>query len=282
VSVQSAHVAELADACASGAHGETLGGSNPLVSTAPIPCSTPSEFRRNFVMETTLPQQNPSFVRRTFAAIAARYDLANHLLSGGFDFLWRARAARIIAGEKPRRILDLATGSGDLALALRKASPHSLVVAADFCLPMLEIARRKRVPALVQADGLQLPFQDEKFDALTVAFGLRNMAAWDEALQEMARVLRPGGVLLVMDFSLPEFPPLRIIYRVYLHKILPRFAAVITGNREAYEYLGSSIESFPRGCKMEELMQANGFTEFRARSLCFGVASIYTARKAYK
>ena len=97
-------------------------------------------------METTLPQQNPSFVRRTFAAIAARYDLANHLLSGGFDFLWRARAARIIAGEKPLRILDLATGSGDLALALRKASPHSLVVAADFCLPMLEIARRKRVP----------------------------------------------------------------------------------------------------------------------------------------
>ena len=233
-------------------------------------------------METTLPQQNPSFVRRTFAAIAARYDLANHLLSGGFDFLWRARAARIIAGEKPRRILDLATGSGDLALALRKASPRSLVVAADFCLPMLEIARRKRVPALVQADGLQLPFQNAKFDALTVAFGLRNMAAWDEALQEMGRVLRPGGILLVMDFSLPAFPPLRTIYRVYLHKVLPRFAAVITGNREAYEYLGSSIESFPRGRKMEELMQASGFSEFRARSLCFGVASIYTARKAYK
>jgi demethylmenaquinone methyltransferase / 2-methoxy-6-polyprenyl-1,4-benzoquinol methylase len=231
-------------------------------------------------METTLPQQNPSFVRRTFAAIAARYDLANHLLSGGFDFLWRAQAARIIAREKPGRVLDLATGSGDLALALRKASPRSLVVAADFCLPMLEMARGKRVPALVQADGLQLPFQEGKFDALTVAFGLRNMAAWDAALEEMARVLRHGGVLLVMDFSLPEFTPLRIIYRVYLHKVLPRFAAVITGNREAYEYLGSSIESFPRGHKMEELMQASGFTEFRARALCFGVASIYTARKA--
>jgi demethylmenaquinone methyltransferase/2-methoxy-6-polyprenyl-1,4-benzoquinol methylase len=145
---------------------------------------------------------------------------------------------------------------------------------------MLEIARRKRVPALVQADGLQLPFQDGRFDALTVAFGLRNMAAWDAALQEIARVLRPGGVLLVMDFSLPEFTPLRTIYRVYLHKVLPRFAALITGNREAYEYLGSSIESFPRGRKMEELMQAGGFTEFRASSLCFGVASIYTTRKA--
>jgi demethylmenaquinone methyltransferase / 2-methoxy-6-polyprenyl-1,4-benzoquinol methylase len=231
-------------------------------------------------METTLPQQNPSFVRRTFAAIAARYDLANHLLSGGLDFLWRRRAACIIANEKPRYVLDLATGSGDLALALRKASPRSLVVAADFCLPMLEMARRKRVPALVQADGLHLPFQDGKFDAVTVAFGLRNMAAWDAALREMSRVLRPGGVLLVMDFSLPEFSPLRTIYRLYLHRVLPHLAAAITGNREAYEYLGSSIESFPRGRKMEELMQSIALKEFRAQPLCFGVASIYTARKA--
>ena len=230
-------------------------------------------------METILPQQNPSFVRRTFAAIATRYDLANHLLSGGFDFLWRFKAARIIAAENPRRILDLATGSGDLAMALRKASPRSLVIGADFCLPMLEIARKKKVPALIQADGLQLPFRDGKFDAVTVAFGLRNMAAWDLALREMARVLRPGGVLLVMDFSLPTFRPLMTVYRLYLHNVLPRLAAVITGNREAYEYLGSSIESFPRGRKMEELVKSSGFADFRAKPLCFGVASIYTARK---
>ena len=121
-------------------------------------------------METTLPQQNPSFVRRTFAAIAARYDLANHLLSGGFDFLWRARAARIIAGEKPRRILDLATGSGDLALALRKASPRSLVVAADFCLPMLEIAQKKASASAragrrtsVTVSGWQIRCADRRF-----------------------------------------------------------------------------------------------------------------------
>jgi demethylmenaquinone methyltransferase/2-methoxy-6-polyprenyl-1,4-benzoquinol methylase len=230
-------------------------------------------------IETTLPQQNPSFVRRTFAAIATRYDLANHLLSGGFDFLWRAKAARMIAAEKPRHILDLATGSGDLARALGKASPRSVIIGADFCLPMLEIARKKNIPLLVQADGLQLPFRDGIFDALTVAFGLRNMASWNAALQEMARVLRPRGMLLIMDFSLPHFPPLRTVYRLYLHNVLPRFAAIITGNQEAYEYLGSSIESFPRDQRMHELVKSAGFSEFKASALCCGVASIYTARK---
>ena len=155
-----------------------------------------------------------------------------------------------------------------MARALGKASPGSVVVGADFCLPMLEIARRKRIPLLVQADGLQLPFRDGMFDALTVAFGLRNMASWNAALQEMARVLRPGGVLLVMDFSLPEFPPLRRLYRLYLHHVLPRFAAAITGNKEAYEYLGSSIESFPRGranAGTREIQRVLGFQ--RATSL---------------
>ncbi len=234
-------------------------------------------------IETTLPQQNPRFVCRTFAAIAKRYDIANHLLSGGLDFLWRAKAARIVAGEDPLRILDLATGSGDLARALRKASPRAAVIGADFCMPMLEVARKKNLPLLVQADGLRLPFREGIFDALTVAFGLRNMASWDGALREMARALRAGGLLLVMDFSLPEFAPLRNIYRLYLHTVLPRFAAAITGNKEAYEYLGSSIESFPRGAQMRELVEGSGFFDFRAQALCFGVATIYTARrKAYK
>ncbi|HEY5769089.1 MAG TPA: ubiquinone/menaquinone biosynthesis methyltransferase [Terrimicrobium sp.] len=234
-------------------------------------------------IETTLPQQNPRFVCRTFAAIAKRYDIANHLLSGGLDFLWRAKAARIVAGEDPLRILDLATGSGDLARALRKASPRAAVIGADFCMPMLEVARKKNLPLLVQADGLRLPFREGIFDALTVAFGLRNMASWDGALREMARALRAGGLLLVMDFSLPEFAPLRKIYRLYLHTVLPRFAAAITGNKEAYEYLGSSIESFPRGAQMRELVEGSGFFDFRAQALCFGVATIYTARrKAYK
>ena len=230
-------------------------------------------------IQSTLPQQNPSFVRRTFTAIAERYDLANHLLSGGFDFLWRSKAARIVAAHNAARILDLATGSGDLAIAISRTLPAAAVVGADFCTPMLKIARRKNVPLLVQADGLCLPFQDASFDAVTVAFGLRNMASWEGALREMARVLRSGGLLLVMDFSLPRFAPLREFYRFYLHRVLPRLAAAITGNKEAYEYLGSSIESFPRGEQMQELVERSGFSQCSEQALCCGVASIYTARK---
>lgn len=154
-----------------------------------------------------------------------------------------------------------------------------MVVGADFCLPMLEVARRKQVPSLVQADGLKLPFRDESFDALTVAFGLRNMASWDGALREMRRVLRPGGLLLVMDFSLPVFPPLREAYRAYLHNVLPRFAAALTGNKEAYEYLGSSIESFPRDGNMRKLIEGCGYSGAGQSRLCCGIASIYTARR---
>lgn len=230
-------------------------------------------------IETTLPQHDPSFVRRTFSAIATRYDLANHLLSGGFDFLWRAKAARLVAARKPSRILDLATGSGDLARTLKAACPNAIVVGADFCLPMLEVARGKNVPNLVQADGLQLPVQSEAVDALTVAFGLRNMASWETALREMARVLRPGGLVLVMDFSMPEWEPFKSIYRLYLHNVLPRIAALVTGNKEAYDYLGDSIESFPRGGKMLSLIESCGFAEARQVKLFFGIASIYTARR---
>lgn len=215
-------------------------------------------------------------VRRLFGAIARRYDLANHLLSGGLDFLWRRRAAKIVRSWNPSRVLDLATGSGDLALALEKSCPGAEVIGADFCLPMLLTAKRKGVAKLMQADGMALPFSDASFDTVTIAFGLRNMESWQRGLAEIARVLRPGGHLLVLDFSIPR-PPLRALYRFYLHRVLPTFARLVTGDRQAYEYLGASIEKFPCGTAMNAMIEAEGFADAKCEPLTGGVVSLYTA-----
>jgi demethylmenaquinone methyltransferase/2-methoxy-6-polyprenyl-1,4-benzoquinol methylase len=222
--------------------------------------------------------QNPAKVRDIFSSIAGRYDLANHVLSGGLDFLWRARAVRMVAGWKPRSVLDLATGSGDLALALQKALPQAHVIGADFCLPMLRVAADKGLSPLVVADGTGLPFADGSFDAVTVAFGLRNMESWPGALRETSRVLAPGGHLLILDFSMPR-PPFAALYRFYLHRVLPRVAGALNGNRAGYEYLGESIESFPSGQAMCRLIEDGNFRDARALPLAAGIVSIYTAVK---
>jgi demethylmenaquinone methyltransferase/2-methoxy-6-polyprenyl-1,4-benzoquinol methylase len=215
-----------------------------------------------------------------FGEIAGRYDLANHLLSGGLDFLWRRRAARMVQSWQPARILDLATGSGDLAITLRRACPGALVVGADFCPPMLSVARQKGLKYLVAADGLQLPFAEASFDAITIAFGLRNMASCPEALAEMRRALRPGGHVLILDFSIPP-APLRWIYRPYLHYVLPWVAALLTGKKAAYDYLGDSIEQFPHGTAMCALLAEAGFDRAAHQPLSGGIVSLYTAvRKA--
>ncbi|MEO6786153.1 MAG: ubiquinone/menaquinone biosynthesis methyltransferase [Chthoniobacteraceae bacterium] len=217
-------------------------------------------------------------VRRLFGAIARRYDLANHLLSGGLDFFWRRRAAKIVRGWKPARVLDLATGSGDLALALAKACPDAELLGADFCLPMLRAAQSKGVAKLIQADGMNLPLPDGAFDAVTIAFGLRNMESWQRGLAEIARVLRPGGHVLVLDFSIPR-PPFQTLYRFYLHRVLPGLARLLTGDRQAYEYLGASIESFPSGDSMNAMIEAEGFADARCEPLTGGIVSLYTARR---
>jgi demethylmenaquinone methyltransferase/2-methoxy-6-polyprenyl-1,4-benzoquinol methylase len=143
---------------------------------------------------------------------------------------------------------------------------------------MLEAASRKGLHPLVAADGTKLPFADGAFDTVTVAFGLRNMASWPDALGEMCRVLSSGGHLLILDFSLPQ-PPLAAPYRFYLHRVLPRIAGCLTGNRSGYEYLGESIESFPSGLAMGTLLESCGFTGARATPLAAGIVSIYTAEK---
>jgi demethylmenaquinone methyltransferase/2-methoxy-6-polyprenyl-1,4-benzoquinol methylase len=223
--------------------------------------------------------RDPDAVRAMFGRIARRYDLANHLLSGGADFLWRRRAAKMIEEWRPKHVLDLATGSGDLALALQCRLPEATVIAADFSPEMLEAARRKGVRETVLADALRLPFPDGSFDCVTVAFGLRNMADWNLALREMARVLHSSGHLLVLDFSMPA-GTLRPAYRFYLHRCLPLLASIVAGQKEAYDYLGGSIEKFPSGDEMIRLIEENGFALGAARPLTGGIATIYTAGKS--
>jgi len=222
--------------------------------------------------------RDPDAVRAMFGRIAPRYDLANHLLSGGADIWWRRRAAKIVMQWQPARVLDLAAGSGDLALALQGGLPEATIIAADFSPEMLAVARGKGVRETVWADALQLPFETESFECVTVAFGLRNMADWGQALSEMARVLRPGGHLLVLDFSLPA-GWLRPVYRFYLHRCLPILASLVTGQKAAYDYLGGSIEEFPSGDEMRRLIEKNGFAAASARKLTGGIATIYTAQK---
>lgn len=226
----------------------------------------------------TPPQDHARFVRTLFSAVAGRYDFANHVLSGGLDFFWRRRAGSIVRAWNPDRILDLATGSGDLALTLRTKCPKSAIVGADFCHPMLLEARRKGLMDLVAADGMRLPFPNGAFDVVTIAFGLRNMASWPAALAEVGRVIRPDGHLLVLDFSVPP-PPLRWFYRPYLHHFLPRIAGLLTGEKEAYEYLGESIERFPTGRAMCEMITIAGFKETVAKPLSGGIVSLYCARR---
>lgn len=221
--------------------------------------------------------QDPNFVRNAFASIAPRYVLANHVLSLGIDILWRKRVAKIVQQLLPERILDVATGTGDLALEMAKACPKAEIVAADFCPEMLAIAKEAGVKNTIEADAMNLPFGDAEFDVVTVAYGLRNMESWLGAAREMRRVLKPGGSLVILDFSLPTAAILRSPYRFYLHRVLPKLAGVIAKNRGAYEYLSDSIERFPSGPAMQQLLAEAGFGETRWIPLSGGISSIYVA-----
>ena len=223
--------------------------------------------------------RDPETVREMFGSISRRYDLANHLLSCGCDFFWRKRAAQIVKAWNPNAIVDLATGTGDLALTLEKALPGSEIVGADFSEEMLAVARAKGVRRTIVADALALPFADRSFDCLTISFGLRNIKDWSAALNEMNRVLTTSGQLLVMEFSLPSMSILRSVYRFYLHRVMPIFGAFLTQKKTAYDYLGESIEKFPGGDEMLRLIEANGFRSAGADPLTGGIVTIYTATK---
>src|SRR4051812_10987284 len=207
---------------------------------------------------------DPKAVNTMFARIAGRYDLANHLLSGGIDYWWRQRLVRAVHDAHPTDVLDLATGSGDVAFALADGLPGGVhITGMDFCEPMLEEAVKKRANSprwrgieFQPGDGMALPLADRNFDAVTISFGLRNMADRNKSLREMRRVLRPGGRLFVLEFSQPYFW-FRPFYYGYLKFLLPIVAGVVTGDQSAYEYLCGSIERYPdRDAMSAEILQA--------------------------
>jgi demethylmenaquinone methyltransferase/2-methoxy-6-polyprenyl-1,4-benzoquinol methylase len=227
-------------------------------------------------------------VRQMFAEIARRYDLLNHLLSLGIDRSWRRRTTRLVppAGDAP--ILDVCTGTGDLALAyLRASGGRTKIMGADFCRPMLRIGRDKfrRSGAagqmmLVEADARQLPFPADCFQIVCVAFGLRNVSDPDRGLAEMVRVCRPGGRVAVLEFSLPTLRPLRWLYGLYFRWVVPLVGQGLAQNRQgAYNYLPASVGQFPQAGALARRMEAAGLAEVRFHPLTFGVATLYTGVK---
>ena len=228
---------------------------------------------------------DPDAVNSMFARIARRYDVANRLLSGGVDVWWRHRLVKRVGRQNPSRVLDLATGSGDVAFALGKGLPATTaIIGMDFCQPMLDEAVIKqqssgRFPniAFQQGDGLALPLNDGTFDAVTVSFGLRNMADRHRALNEMRRVLQPGGRLFVLEFSQP-YRWFRPFYYFYLKRLLPTIAFVVTGDRGAYEYLCGSIEKYPGHVAMSEEIRRAGFSEVEVVRMTFGSVAMHIAK----
>ncbi len=226
-------------------------------------------------------------VRRMFGEIAGRYDFLNHLLSLGSDVYWRWRTVRKVppAGEGP--ILDVCTGTGDLALAYaRAARGRAAVVGADFCRPMLAIGREKARAAgtgslaFVEADAQCLPFADHSFQLVSVAFGLRNVTDTDRGLREMLRVCRPGGRVAVLEFSMPRWQPFRGLYGWYFRHVLPRIGQAVARNGQgAYNYLPESVGEFPAGEALAERMRAAGASDVRYYPLTLGVATLYVGTK---
>ncbi|HXG08614.1 MAG TPA: bifunctional demethylmenaquinone methyltransferase/2-methoxy-6-polyprenyl-1,4-benzoquinol methylase UbiE [Gemmataceae bacterium] len=239
-------------------------------------------------MSTSLLDKREARIRRMFGAIAPRYDLLNHLLSLNIDRYWRWRTTRLVSPADDGPVLDLCTGTGDLALAYDRAAGGRVpIIGADFCHEMLTLAVRKtrrrgaaeRVRYL-EADAQRLPFADDSFQITAVAFGLRNVTDTDRGLAEMVRVTRPGGRVAILEFSRPRHWLFGRLYRFYFRRLLPLVGQAISRSKDgAYRYLPASVNEFPDGEALAERLRRHGLTDVRWHPLTFGIATLYVGWK---
>ncbi|MBL7925229.1 MAG: bifunctional demethylmenaquinone methyltransferase/2-methoxy-6-polyprenyl-1,4-benzoquinol methylase UbiE [Bacteroidia bacterium] len=239
---------------------------------------------------TVLPQHYKGSTKRErveemFDSIATRYDLLNRVLSGGIDRRWRKKSIDQLIPLKPTSILDIATGTADLALECMRLKPAE-IIGIDISNKMLDIGRHKvmakgyqGIIRLEQADSENIPYPDNRFDAITVAFGVRNFEHLESGLQEMYRVLRPGGMAVILEFSQPDRFPVKQFYNFYSYKVMPRIGQMLSRERSAYEYLPASVSAFPYGRTFTALLAKAGFRHTKCLPLTFGIASIYTGIK---
>lgn len=252
-----------------------------------VPLATSESTNVKSSVEIAKVDKTGSRVRDMFAEIAPRYDLMNHVLSIGIDIRWRRKTVKQLRLDKDLPILDCCTGTGDLALMLaEKVRGRVEVVGTDFCAPMLRIAKRKATARdefpvrFIEADTQALPFAEDTFQAVTVAFGLRNVQDTDQGIRELIRVCTPGGQVAVLEFSQPTVPGFKQIYSAYFKHVLPRIGQRFAKNENsAYEYLPNSVLEFPSGQALADRMEQAGLRDVRVMPLTFGVASLYLGEK---
>jgi demethylmenaquinone methyltransferase / 2-methoxy-6-polyprenyl-1,4-benzoquinol methylase len=224
-------------------------------------------------------------VARMFDNISHRYDFLNHLLSMGIDKGWRKKAIRLLQPIQPKSILDVATGTGDFAIQALSLKPNK-ITGIDISEGMLAVGRKKIVEKKLEqfvelrsGDSENIPFQENNFDAVTVAFGVRNFENLDKGLSEIYRVIRPGGMVVVLEFSRPRGFPFRQLYNFYFKFILPKIGRFISSDKAAYTYLPESVEAFPDGEDFLHRLNTVGFKNTKCKALTFGISSIYTGSK---
>lgn len=225
-------------------------------------------------------------VKRMFDNIATTYDRLNHTLSFGIDKTWRRKGIAYLRPFQPKCLLDIATGTGDLAIAMQRALQADRTIGADISEGMMEVGRQKVAAAgltgqiaFEQQDCTALTYADNTFDAVTAAFGVRNFENIEQGIAEMYRVLKPGGHLMILELSTPEHFPMKQLYRIYSKTVIPVIGRLISKEHTAYSYLPASIKVVPQGKVMTDLLRRVGFREAQARTFTFGICSLYTGAK---